>query len=128
MSRPLPSTFAFPAHALVKEEVVLGGTVGQGAVAVADRHFEGEQHWLAGVGGCRRFAFTNQRSQRATEVASYGAGHVGRGWPLICIIEQKDKHKQHERTFDFIMRMPPDKTKTVANLMYQHAVAGSRTS
>lgn len=72
----------------MEEEVVLRSTVRQRTMGVAYRYVECEQHWLAGVGGHRRFTFTNQWSQRATQIISQGAGNVGGGWSLLYKKEQ----------------------------------------
>lgn len=77
----------------MEEEVVLRSTVRQRTMGVAYRDVEREQHWLAGVGGNRRFTFTNQWSQRATQIISQGAGNVGGGGSLIY------KEEQEKQTF-----------------------------
>lgn len=77
----------------MEEEVVLRSTVRQRTMGVAYRYVECEQHWLAGVGGHRRFTFTNQWSQRATQIISQGAGNVGGGWSLLY------KKEQEKQTF-----------------------------
>lgn len=61
----------------MEEEVVLGCTVGQGAVVrVAHRLVKGEENWLAGVDRGGGLAISSQRSHRAEDICSDRTGHV----------------------------------------------------
>lgn len=51
-------------------------------VRVAHGLVEGEEHWLAGVDGSGRLAFSGQRSHRGDDICSNRTGHMGQ--PAIC--------------------------------------------
>lgn len=75
----VPGVFRLSAHALVEEQVVLGGTGGQGALEVAGGRVEGEEGGLAGVGGRRGLALAQQVVVGAAELRRRGPWRVVHG-------------------------------------------------